>query len=326
MNIRFENLKKSIAERIFPVYLIEGEDSFFRARAVELIKQAILKEPDFNLTRYEGERLKGNADALVMDLRSIPFMSDYRVVEVSDWQPNATEIKGEIKNYLQSPCAESVLIVVNKGKCESLKKFECVCVVDCAKADMPVIIKYIRYKATKANLIIADSTARMIIEYSLFDMAKIDKEIDKLIDYSSGEVEITPSAVEKIVTKDADYKIYEIVGFIAKKNYAKVYEVLNEVTTPAEKQQIFASLYYHFRRLFYASVFKGDVKTLAQYLGEKEYTMRMAKEQAAFFSPTRLVGIVEKLAAYDGDFKSGRITAESAYELAVFFVLSGDRA
>ena len=75
MIIRFENLKKSLAETIYPVYLIEGEDAFFRERAVDSIKQAALKEPDFNYTRFSGADVKAEPDKLLMDLRSFPFMS-----------------------------------------------------------------------------------------------------------------------------------------------------------------------------------------------------------------------------------------------------------
>ena len=174
MTIRFENLKKTLSERIFPVYLIEGEDAFFRERAVSAIKAAVLKEPDLNLTRRDGAEVKAEPDKMLMDLRSFPFMSDYRVVEVREWQPTATELKGELKKYLENPVNESVLIVVNKGKCEALKKFDSVCVVDCSKADLEIITKYLRYKANKAQLIISNTVCRMIAEYSLYDMAKID--------------------------------------------------------------------------------------------------------------------------------------------------------
>ena len=324
MNVRFENLKKSLSEGVCPVYLIEGEDSFFRARAVETIKKAVLSEPDLNLSRFAGADIKADAGKFIMDLRSFPFMSEYRVVEVSEWQPTAAEIKGEIKDYLSSPNEQTVLIVVNKGKCDNLKKFDCVCVVDCSKADLDIIIKYVRYKASLSNLIVSNSTCRKIAEYCLYDMAKIDKETDKLIDYCTGEAEITDQAVDTMVFKDVDYKIYQLTGYIAAKNYDKAYSILKDVTTPADKQQIFVSLYYHFRRMFYAGVFKGLPSELASYLGDKEYPVKVAKEQAAGFSPKRLKEIVERLSRLDGDFKSGKISVESAYDLAVFGILSGE--
>lgn len=323
-SIRFENLKQSLKETVFPVYLVEGEDAFFRSRSVELIKKAVLSEPDLNLSRFDGAQIKADVGQLIMDLRSFPFMSEYRVVEVVDWQPTVADIKGEIKDYLSAPNDKAVLIVVNKAKCENLKKFDGVCVVDCSKADLDVITKYIRYKATAAKLIVSNSVCRKIAEYCLYDMSKIDKETDKLIDYLLGSSEITDDAVEKMVTKDVDYKIYQLTGFIAAKNYDKAYDILKDVTTPSDKQQIFVSLYYHLRRMFYASVYRGSDKELAAYLGDKEYPVKVAREQSAHFSAKRLKNIVEHLSALDGDFKSGRISVDSAYDLALFDVLSGE--
>ena len=326
MTIAFENLKKSLTEKVWPVYLIEGEDGFFRERASKLIKDATLSEPSLNYTRLEGADVKtsGAGDKLLMDLRAFPFMSDYRVIEVFDWQPTATELKVGFKEYFDNPNETSVLIVVNEGKAEALKKFECVCVVDCKKADLPLVIRYIRMKAGKNQLIVSNSTCKKIAEYTLYDMAKIDSETDKLIDYCNGGAEIDDEAVEKIVVKETDYKIYEIVGFISKKNYSKVYEVIKDVVTPSDKQQIFVSLYYHFRRMFYAKVYGGSSSDLARNMGEKEYTMRMAKEQSAAFSAKKIKEVVEKLAFLDGEYKSGKISLDGAYDMALFGILTGD--
>ena len=324
MTVAFENLKNSLSERVYPVYLIEGEDGFFRDRASAIIKGATLKEPALNYTRMEGSDIKTSQEKLLMDLGAFPFMSDYRVIEVFDWQPTAAELKGGFKEYFENPNETSVLIVVNTGRAEALKKFDCVCVVDCRKADISLITRYIRSKASKSNLIISNSTCKMIADFTLFDMARIDSETDKLIDYCRGGAEIDDKAVETIVAKETDYKIYEIVGFIARKNYSKVYEIIKDVVTPSDKQQIFVSLYYHFRRMFYAKVNAESSQTLAQNLGEKEYTMRMAKEQAEAFSPKRLKQIVENLAALDRDYKSGNFTLEGAYDMAIFGVLTGE--
>ena len=324
MNIAFENLKKSLTEKIYPVYLVEGEDGFFRDRASKLIKDATLSEPSLNYSRAEGADLKTAADKFIMDLRAFPFMSDYRVMEVFDWQPTAAELRGGLKEYFTTPNETSVLIVVNERKTEALKKFDCVCVVDCKKADLPLVTRYIRSKTNKANLIISNSTCKKIAEYTLFDMAKIDTETDKLIDFCAGGAEISDEVVENVVAKETDYKIYEIVGFISKKNYRKVYEVIRDVVTPTDKQQIFVSLYYHFRRMFYAKIYNGSSSDLAESLGEKEYTMRMAKEQSAAFSAKRIKEIVEKLSLLDGDYKSGKISLDGAYDIALFNVLIGD--
>ena len=50
----------------------------------------------------------------------------------------------------------------------------------------------------------------------------------------------------------------------------------------------------------------------------------MAKEQSAAFSAKRIKEIVEKLSLLDGDYKSGKISLDGAYDIALFNVLIGD--
>lgn len=321
--MKFQDLKNSLQEQIFPIYLIEGEDAFFRNRAVALIKEACLSEPDFNYTRFLGNEIKGQYDELLSAVRSFPFMSEKRVVEVIDFNPTATDLKDKaLLEYLKNPEDTTVLIIVNKEKCESLKKLSSVTVVDCQKAGEEVITKYIRAKMTKANLIISTSVCKKIIEYCLSDMSKIDGEINKLIDYCSGRVEVTEKDVEKIVSKDLEYKIFEIVQLVAKRNFDGVYKFINEITSLAEKQQFLVSLYYQFRRMFYASVTKGEPSVVADVLGEKQYSIIKARELASLFSSKRLKEIMQNLARLDGEFKTGKISLDSAFNQAVFSVLT----
>ncbi len=321
--MKFQDLKNSLAEQIFPIYLVEGEDAFFRNRAVALIKEACLTEPDFNYTRFVGSEIKGQYDSLLSAVRIFPFMSEKRVVEVIDFNPTATDLKDKaLLEYLKSPEDTTVLIIVNKSKCDALKKFPSVTLVDCQKADSDVIAKYIRAKATKAKLIISSSVCQKIIDYSLSDMSKIDGEINKLIDYCNGRAEITEADVDKIVSKDLEYKIFEIVQLVAKRNYDSAYKFLSEITSIAEKQQFLVSLYYQFRRMFYASVTAGDADEVAEILGDKRYTIIKARELARLFSNKRLKEIMQNLARLDGEFKTGEISLDSAFSQAVFSVLT----
>jgi DNA polymerase III delta subunit len=162
----------------------------------------------------------------------------------------------------------------------------------------------------------------MIAEFCLFDMNKINAEIAKLISYSAGSGEITEDDVENLVQKETDYKIYEVVGFIADKNYDKAYSVLKEMIDDGNGQVLLVSLYYHFRRLLHISLSdKSDAET-AELLGVKEFAVKKSRMQARAFSPKRLMRINNKLIEYDEKFKSGEIALNQALLNAVFMILT----
>ena len=111
--MKFEQLKQSLKEKVEAIYLIEGEETFFRLRATEMIKDACLSEPSLNYTKIYGADVKASGtDSLIMSLNSVPFMSEKRVVEVVEWYPTAQDIKDKyLKEYFSAPVDTSVLII-----------------------------------------------------------------------------------------------------------------------------------------------------------------------------------------------------------------------
>ena len=154
---------------------------------------------------------------------------------------------------------------------------------------------------------------------------KIDGEVNKLIDYCKDKVEIDEKAVDLLVTKDADYQIYEIVNFISRKDYTDAYKIISEIRTPSEKQMLIVSLYNHFRRMFYCLTTKGDNADIAAKLGVKEFAVKKTKEQAAKFSAKRVKVIMDKLAEGDAAVKSGIKSIDGAFSECIFTILTDNR-
>ena len=57
---------------------------------------------------------------------------------------------------------------------------------------------------------------------------------------------------------------------------------------------------------------KGTIKELAESLSVKEFVAKKAREQASKFKAKRLKQICDKLSYYDGAFKSGEISVDTA--------------
>lgn len=322
--LRIEELKKSFAEKVYPVYLIEGEDAYFRELAVKNLKDKFLSAPDLNFSVFEGGFVKGNPSEMIETLMQYPFMSEKRLVLVRDYYPTATDLKNKaLADYLKNPVETSMLVIVNSTSCETLKKFENVCVVDCGKSDINVLIKYVQVTLKRNNLIITSQNAKLLCEYCKAEMTKISGEVEKLAAYCYGEAEVTQEAIEELTTKETDFQIYEMTENVANKRYDKAYEILDDILSKsADYQRLFSSLYFHFRRLFFCSVSDKSVGVLAKQLGVKEYAVKKSIEQAKRFSAKRLKQIVDMFEDYDAQFKSGKISIQSALTLSVGKIMS----
>ena len=83
--MKYTELKQSLSEGARPVYLLEGDDAYFRMKGEEQIKNAFLEMPELNYSVFDGETLKGSGyTALVAALKNYPLMASKRVVKVTE--------------------------------------------------------------------------------------------------------------------------------------------------------------------------------------------------------------------------------------------------
>ncbi|MBQ7408377.1 MAG: DNA polymerase III subunit delta [Clostridia bacterium] len=317
--MRMEELKSSLEKAIAPVYLIEGEDAYLREGAVKILQNRCLSAPDLNFSVFEGSYARQNPEEIVEILMQYPFMSEKRVVLLRDYNPTATDLKNKtLSAYFSNPSQTSLLIIANGNACEPLKKMPNVTVVDCGKADMAVVVRYIQVTLKRENLIITTKNAQLLADYCRLEMTKVSGEVEKLISYCHGAGEVLEEDIEALVTKESDYQIYELTEKVAQKKNGEAYIILTDMLSRSnDHQKLFTSLYYHFRRLFFCSMSGKTPAVLAKELGVKEYAVKKSIEQSKKFTPKRLKEINDMFCKYDGDFKSGRISVSQALTLCM---------
>ncbi len=319
--MKFKDLKKSLTIKVEPIYLVSGEDAFFVERSYKLITDVCVKEPDLNLTVFDGSALKDKPETLISALMSYPFMSDKRVVAVKEYYPTSKELN-ELKGYFEDPLESTVFIILNSQKSETIAKQKNVCFVDCSKGDYSLLSSWILNETKKAGVTIQQSAVNRLIDYCQSDMTKISGETEKLIAFALGGGEIREEDVFTICVKEEEFKLYEAVDHIAFKRYEKAYEVLTEMLQNAgDGQKLFSALYGYFRRLFYVSVSSLSLQEMAGALKVQEYAVKKAKEQSRSFSPKRLKEIIYKLGEYDAAFKSGSLLPQDAMWNGILNVL-----
>ncbi len=264
--MKYSELKRSLSNGVETVYIIHGADDFLRNYATNMIKEKFVSMPDLNYMAVEGNQLTVEFSETVFNsLRSYPFLSDKRMVVVREFYPNADEFKkSAIKEYLQNPEPTSIFIINNKKEHKAFDKIENAVRVNC-NSDMPLCVGWICNEAKKANLQISPNTAVKIAEFCLLDFTKISTEVKKLIDYCSGEGEITMNAVFEIVHKDSEYQIYEMVERISSGQTDDAYAILTDLLSKNESEQrLFVSIYSHFIFLLFLYIYKICTKSMGK--------------------------------------------------------------
>lgn len=317
--MKFTQFKKHLQdEGAQPIYLFHGEECYFRDKGVAMLK-ALVSQPELNYTSFDGAALKGDKlKALADAVYAFPFLSEKRMVLVSEFYPSEKDYATYLKPLFERPAESTVLVISNgeakpkAGACDWKKKPN-LTLVDCARADEESIAKWI-YLTFKQSGIYADgNVCSTILRYCVCDMARISKEVEKLKDYLGGEGKITLDDVNALVYPDNEYKLYELTQAAARKDYAKFIQIMDGMVGKGFDETAFLnSLCAHFRTLYEVAAFKGNNAQAAQALDMKEFAVKKSREQAAKFSLDALGGYYTDLYGALAAGRAGEITFSAA--------------
>ena len=303
-----------------PIYLFEGEEVYFRERGEALLKGRFLQEPTLDYSAFEGATLKGDKmQALIDAVNTFPFVSERRVVKVTEFYPTEKEYESYLKGLFENPPASSILLILNssKGKAgaASLAKKPNVTFVDCSRSDEETIKKWIYLTCKKAGVYADGITCGKLASYCVFDMSRIAMETEKLLGYcvSTGVERLTDEIVDALVYPDTEYKKYELSNALARKNYSAFMRILKDLLAHGYNEtELLSTLASYFKSLYEVSISRGSDGEIATVLGLKEYAVKKNREQAAKFTKEELLEYYNAVFHAISALKCGELTPAGA--------------
>ncbi|MBQ4269217.1 MAG: DNA polymerase III subunit delta [Clostridia bacterium] len=324
--MKYVDLKKFTDENgAKPVYLLEGEEGFFRERGEALLKTRFVGMPTLDYTSFDGSDLKGDKMRLIADaLYAFPFASEKRMVRVAEFYPTEKEYETHLKGLFEAPPESGILVIVNSGKGKAgsaqLSKKPNVTHVDCGKSDEETIKKWIFYTCKKAGVAVDGVTAGKIAAYCVLDMSRIEKETEKLLlcCTATGQTRLTDELVDETVYPDSEYKIFELANALSRKNYAEFIKICKELQSKGfDEIALLSSLANYFKTLYELALVKGSDKEVAAALGMNEYAVKKNRAQAQKFSKKELFARYRQIYEAVCGIKSGTLTPKSALDQTV---------
>ncbi len=326
--MKFVQLAKSLQERLEPIYLVEGEEEYFRDHAVESIRAACkLTQPMLNDVRCEGEDLKGEKLAAFRDgLFSLPFFDEKRLVRVYGFYPTEREW-GLLQSYAEKPCESTVLVIVNAGKKASaadLRRKKGVTYVDCSRADEETLSRWLFTLMRRAGLSPDADAAGFMVRCCASDAARMKKETEKLRLLLGEGGRVTCAVVEEQIAKDAEYKIYELTQAASRGNFTAFSQILSDLLTKGtDENAVLAALVSHFKTLCEISNLGGSDGEIAQKLGMKPYPVQKSRETVARLGKERVEELYRKTYALLSEMRGGLYTKSGALFTAIAGIFFG---
>jgi DNA polymerase-3 subunit delta len=225
--LSFQEIKGSIQlKKFMPVYLFQGEESYYIDQLTDLLIDSVLdeSEKDFNQTIVYG--LETDAATIINACRRYPMMAERQLVVVKEAQ--SLKNIDDLIHYVKNPLNSTVLVINHKyGKLDGRKKlsgeiakvgivFESKKIYENKVPDF--IINYLREKQIGIDI----PAAQILTDYLGNDLSKITNELDKLsIALPAGQKRISADLIEKNIGISKDFNNYELQKAIAFRDVLK---------------------------------------------------------------------------------------------------------
>lgn len=325
-------------------YIFHGDDDFQRADALNELR-AQMGDPQFaelNTTHLDGRslsfsELRHHADA-------IPFLSDRRLVivegllarfdprrksaedgEEAEEEPNP-ELKQQLLDYLPVLPPTTLLVLAEHKKlaannavlklAEKDKKHAQVKLFSPPSVeDLPDwVIEHVERKGGKIDFSAANDLALFVGA----DLRALDREMEKLVVYKSGET-IRREDVRAMVATAQEESIFELVDALGQRKTQRALELLHEqLRHNANEFYLLSMIARQYRILFQVCDLAArglSSDAIQKQLGLHPFVAKKMSEQARSYTADQLEAILFKLLDLDVSLKTSRLEAPLALDL-----------
>ena len=325
--MKYIELNAKLKEKPKNIYLIEGDDAYFRDGAVKAILNACaISQPLLNAATFEGEALKGGLSQFIGNLYTPPLFDEYRFVRVNGFAFGEKEW-ALFKDYAEKPCPSTVLVFVNTVKKQGgvdLKRKGGIEYVDCARESEETLCRWLFSLAKKEGLVPDQDAVSLMVRYCAQDAARLKNETRKIRLFLGEGGRLSRAVVEENVPKDTEYKIYELTQAASRKNFDAFTEIMNELLTKGfDEIAVLTALCSHYRTLSEIASSQLNDQALSQALGVKPYAVARNREAVAKLGAPRVRELYRKLYALSAGSRGGLYNKTGALSAAVANIFFG---
>jgi len=216
--------------KLFPFYLFYGSNEFLLERVLSRIRETFVPEAtrDFNLRIFYGDKTEP-AD-IIDTARSLPFMSDSRLIIVRRTESLSPAALESYIPYLDRPVASTCLIFIS-SKTDFKRKFyrkirELGRAVNFKKLNDRQVIPWIKKTAKELDLNIEDQACAFLQQLVGNRLMDLHAELEKL-SLSYGEKTVGMEEVRAVAVFSRIYTVFELMDEVSFKRGSESISVLN---------------------------------------------------------------------------------------------------
>lgn len=309
-----------------PVYVIAGKETPLVNAQTDRLLDRLIDSEQRKSSLFDADPEKVQLSEVLDELRTLPFLSDQRVVIIKQADKFVSKHREALERYFDNPSSTAILILTVQtwdARTKLAKKLPKVGKLLDIKPPKggKLIGLLIAYAADKHDKSISRSVVCLLIEIAGDNLIPLYNELDKLSLYVGDEKAITQKHVESLVGHNRLDNAFSVIDAVIASRPGQAVERLRNMFAMDKSTEftVVGAFAYHIRRMFEAKALMDKGVNSAQIAGK----LRVWNNKDAFFGQLRKLtlkqigSILQQLARTDYMIKTGRTTARVAVEQLV---------
>jgi DNA polymerase-3 subunit delta len=318
--------KSESKEKIESIYVIAGEEKSLVDAECEKLLEKLVKPEQRATGLFSADPAEVSATDVLDELRTLPFLTERRVVLVKGADKFISENRELLEKYFDNTCPTGILILT-VSRCDERTKLakklpsvgKLLSVSQPQRWQLPRLL--IQYAREAHNKTISEAAAELLVELAGDELVRLYSEVDKLALFANNEKSITEQHVESLIGHNRIFNAFTVIDAVMAGDIAQATRRLRIMFTEDKTAEytFVGAFAFHFRRMFNAKAL------LEKGINTFEITKRLKiwGDKDNFFTQLRKVSlkqigsILQQLAATDYAIKTGQVNTEVAAEQLV---------
>jgi len=306
-----------------PIFVIAGRNPPFVNETCRNLINRLLPLQQRPMGLFDAEAASVSAAEVLDELRTLPFLTEKRVVLVRDADNFISANRVLLEKYFDNPCGTGILILTVKNwdsRTRLAKKLKnvgrLISLADPRPHELPhLLIRYVRDTCRK---ILTRPAAELLIDLAGDSLPQLHAELDKLALFVYDKKAIELADVELLIGHNRFFNAFNVIDAVMTGRLADAVSRLRSMFA-ADKSSRYSAVgafAFHFRRMFNAKVMTRQGANDAEIADR----LRIWGNRNAFFSHVHSMSLqqigdrLKQLTDIDYEIKTGRTQPEVAIE------------
>lgn len=267
-----------------PIYFLVGEtETFFVDEIANYIEKNVLAEEErsFNQQVLYGKDV--SMEEVVSSAKRFPMMAEHQVIIVREAQALLRQLDA-LESYSKNPLASTILVFCCKYKKPDARKAAIKNIkkngvfYQTAKIYENHVQQWIPTYLAKKQFSIDPKASKMLMDFIGEDLAKLSKELEKLMQILPLGSRITPEAIEENIGISKDFNDFELIKAIGEKDELKAQRIAEYFTQNPKNNPLIVSVYQLFgffnKLMIYHSLTDKSDPSVSRELGISPYFIK----------------------------------------------------